>query len=87
MLRNNRTTNIKYYRCYRLMQNRNVISRVIQEIIWVIDAKESEKRYAKKKLACRYDFVDADARNVFKSNEVTPNVLMGLISLDLEIQW
>ena len=29
VLRNNRTMNIKYYECYRLMQNGNVTSRAI----------------------------------------------------------
>ena len=37
--------------------------------------KEYERRYAKKKLGYKYDFIDTKARNLFNSNEVTPSII------------
>ena len=54
------------------MHNENIASRIIQEIIRMIDARKYEKEYDKKKLEYRYNFVNHEARNVFLTKEVIP---------------
>ena len=41
----------------------------------IIDAKESENKYGKKKLEYKYEFVDTEARNTFKSKNVTLSMI------------
>ena len=70
-----RITNIKYYGNYVLMYKGIIASRAIQEVIRVIDGKRAEQQYAKKKIGYRYEFVDAEARNIFNSRVVTPSMI------------
>ena len=70
-----RVTNVKYYGTYSLMHEGIVASRSVQEVIRIIDSKDAEKKYAKKKLGYKHEFVDYEARNAFKVNEVTPSMI------------
>ena len=49
--------------------------RAVKEVLRVIDAKEEEKRQAEKKLKCKLDFVDLEARDLFHANEVTTSII------------
>ena len=44
--------------------------RDIKEMIRVIDAKEEEIKQARKKLECKHDFIDMDARDSLRASEV-----------------
>ena len=68
-------TNLKYYGNYALMYQGVIISRSIQETLRIIDAKNNEKKYGDHKLGYKYNFVDTEARNVFKTQNVTTSMI------------
>jgi len=43
VLRNESITNVKYYSSYALMLKDNIISRSIQEVIRIVDAKKAKR--------------------------------------------
>ena len=59
--------NIKYYRVYRLKQEKLQATRLIIEIIWLIDAIDKETKYIKKKYPALHDIIDKEARNYFNT--------------------
>jgi len=46
-----------------------------KEVLRVIDAKEEEKRYTRKKYGYKEDFIDLEARNTFCPNKVTTSMI------------
>ena len=70
-----RDANVKYFGSYAIMKDRVVLSRSIQEIVRIIDSKKAEENYGREKLKYKYDFVDAEARNVFNSKKVTTSMM------------
>jgi len=75
VLRNESITNVKYYDCYDLMRKENIISRSIQEVTRIVDAKKAERQYGQKKLGYKYDFVDLEAQNASRSNDIIPSIV------------
>ena len=71
----NKTTNVKHYGNYALMRKDIAASRAVQEVMRIIDAKKAGKKHGKKKLEHRCNFVDIDARNIFKLNAVTLSII------------
>ena len=69
------TTNVKCYGNYAMMHEGVIMSRSIHEMVRIIDSKKSEQRHGKDKLGCEHDFVDQEARNVFKMKDATPSML------------
>jgi hypothetical protein len=68
-------TNIKYYGNYAIMYKGVIMSRNIQEILRIIDSRQYERKHGQHKLGYKYNFVDIEARNVFKMSDVTPSMI------------
>ena len=54
-----------------MIRNGELKSRAVKEIIRVLDAREEENEYAKRKYLHKFEFIDMEARNSFKAGEVT----------------
>ena len=69
---NTKTNNssIKFYTSYSIKRDGELQSRAIKEVIRIIDAKEKENEFAKKKYKHKFDFADMEVRNVLKIGEV-----------------
>lgn len=70
-----RVTNVKHYGNHTLMHKGTIVSRVMQETIRVIDRKKADQQHGEQNEGCRYESVDAEARNVFNSKVVTPSMI------------
>ena len=68
-------TNLKFYGSYSLVYDGNIIARSVQETLRIVDARSSEEAYHKEKLGYRYNFVDYEARDVFKVKDITPSII------------
>lgn len=75
IMRNRRVTNAKCCGNYSLMCKGIVASRAVQEVVRIIDSKKAEEQYQKRKLGCKYDFIDKNARNSFKASKATPSII------------
>ena len=71
----NEVTNICFFRTHSLTIGSNVISMSIKEAMRVIDSKEAEKKYAKKKLNYQADFIDIDSRATFIEKTATTSMI------------
>ena len=71
---NNSESNIKCYGRCSTMKARIFQMRSIKEILRVIDSKKEERKQAQKKLACKVDFIDLEARNLFAAGKVTTSI-------------
>ena len=69
------TTNIKYVGQYAITHDKRIVSRSIKEIIRTTDSKRMEMKYAKRKLGYKSDFIDIDARDVFKTKQVSTSII------------
>ena len=68
-------TNIRFYGSYCLKQDDEVKLKSVNEVIRIMDAKESEEEYCRNKLGYKYDMVDLEARNAFKVGKVTRSMI------------
>ena len=50
-------------------------SRSIKEVVRIIDTRENEEEYTKKKYGHRKEFIDIEARNLFKIGKVTTSMI------------
>ena len=57
------------------MKDGIVQMRSVKEMLRVIDSKEEERKQAKKKLEYKVNFVDLEARNSFRANNVTTSII------------
>ena len=67
-------TNVKFCGYYSLTHGKNITLQSSQETIRIIDTWSCGKKYNQKKLDCRCDFADYEARNVFRMKEATPSI-------------
>ena len=68
-------SNIEFYDYYSLKKEGIVQMRLIKEVLRVIDAKEEEKRHAKKKYGYKEEFIDLEARNAFYANKIMTSMI------------
>ena len=66
---------MKFYSSYRLRRKEGVKLRFINKIIRILDTKEPENEYSKKKHGYKYDFIDIEAQNSFKVGRVTISII------------
>ena len=64
-------TNIKFYGSYTMKRNGELQSRAVKEVIRILDAREEENEYARRKYKHKFEFIDMEARNAFKTGDVT----------------
>ena len=58
------------------MQREGIVQlRSIKEAIRIIDVREEEKKYVKKKFRYKADFIDIEARNSFQKNKLTTSMI------------
>ena len=57
------------------VKNENMLSRSIQEIIRMLDAKKLEEKHGEKKLGYEHEHIDKEARNVFNSRNITTSII------------
>ena len=68
-------TNIKFHSYYIMKVKDKVITNSMKEAIQIIDIKESEEEYARKKYTNKIDFIDLEARNSFPIKKVIPSII------------
>ena len=60
---------MKFYGSHSITRKGELRSRVIKEVIRIIDAREKEEEHAKNKHRYRKDFIDMEAMNVFATGK------------------
>ena len=54
-------TNIKHYGLYMIMHHNKIQSKVIKEVIRIVDIIETENKYNKDKYQDKFNFLDLEA--------------------------
>ena len=70
-----RTTNIKYVGYHAMEINDEISTNSVKEAIRNRDADIKLREYASEKFKHNIEFIDLEAREAFKSNEVTPSII------------
>ena len=68
-------TNIKFVGKCAIKVHNTIVNGAIKEIIWKIDAIESEKEYIREKIEYNSEYVDVEARNAFSANLITSSII------------
>ena len=66
---------MKFTGYYLLKEKDLVRNNSVKEMIKIIDAKDSERKYAQKKYASKIDFIDLEARNLFLGKSATSSMI------------
>ena len=67
--------NIKYTGTYAIRKSNQIISLVVKEAVRMLDTKEVEYSYVKRKLSYHSDLIDIEARNIFSTKKVTTSLI------------
>jgi len=59
-------SNLKYKGTYHMTRKNAILTRSVKESIHIIDTENEEVKYMKKKFSYYYEFINVEARNIFK---------------------